>query len=123
MIIWGCHDPATAEQEWWFIDTNNGYYWIQNRKSLKCLTVLNNSTADNAAVIQYDCNLGDNEQWFPQYQFYDLDFNKDAYVLINRHSGRCLTVKNASSSDGATLLQFGCNVGRNQQWTWYTPVR
>ncbi|WP_437806942.1 RICIN domain-containing protein [Sorangium sp. So ce1078] len=33
-----------------------------------------------------------------------------------RHSGKCLDVNNASTSDGAVVQQWTCNGGNNQQW-------
>jgi microsomal dipeptidase-like Zn-dependent dipeptidase len=32
------------------------------------------------------------------------------------HSGRCMDVDHASTSDGAAVLQFSCNGGANQMW-------
>jgi hypothetical protein len=39
----------------------------------------------------------------------------------DRHSGKCLTTKNAASSDGTPLPQFTCNDGLNQLFSWFYP--
>ncbi|NJP48427.1 RICIN domain-containing protein [Actinacidiphila epipremni] len=37
-------------------------------------------------------------------------------ALVARHSGKCLDVADNSAADGATVTQWGCNGGLNQQW-------
>jgi hypothetical protein len=37
--------------------------------------------------------------------------------LINRQSGLCLDIANNNTADGATIDQWTCNGGNNQQWT------
>jgi len=41
---------------------------------------------------------------------------QNAGELINRQSGLCLDVANNNTSDGATMDQWACNGGANQQW-------
>ena len=36
--------------------------------------------------------------------------------LVSRHSGMCLDVSGASTEDGATIIQWPCHGGANQQW-------
>ncbi|MBO3750603.1 RICIN domain-containing protein [Streptosporangiaceae bacterium NEAU-GS5] len=36
--------------------------------------------------------------------------------LTLRHSGKCLDVRDGSTSDGGAVIQFTCNGGTNQQW-------
>ena len=38
------------------------------------------------------------------------------YNLVARHSGKCVDVSSNSAADGATVLQYGCRGGLNQQW-------
>ncbi|MEV0319176.1 RICIN domain-containing protein [Streptomyces sp. NPDC050658] len=38
------------------------------------------------------------------------------YTLAARHSGKCLDVADDSSGDGASVVQYGCDGGLNQQW-------
>ena len=39
-------------------------------------------------------------------------------TVTARHSGKCVDVINASTSDGAEVAQYGCNGGSNQRWTF-----
>jgi hypothetical protein len=36
--------------------------------------------------------------------------------IVNKHSGRCLTVRDASSADNAQVNQYRCVGAKNQQW-------
>lgn len=122
MIQYECQYPEQDNQAWDFTDTDNGYYEIWNLQTKKCLTVLNASIDQNAPIIQYTCNGGTNAQWKPIFQGYwddDAGRSWDWYTLKNRKSGLCLTVKNESTANSATLLQFTCNGGANSIWTWY----
>lgn len=78
--------------------------------------MLNASTANNAPVIQYTCTTGANGEWSVDWRG---DYRTSAgcvgeYHVINRNSGKCLTVTNAGTTNGSTLLQFACNTGENQ---------
>ncbi|MFF3334534.1 RICIN domain-containing protein [Streptomyces sp. NPDC002888] len=37
------------------------------------------------------------------------------YRLVARHSGKCLDVADASTANGARLIQWPCGTGANQQ--------
>lgn len=43
-----------------------GVYWFQNQSTGKCITTQNASLADNAALITFDCNGGENGMWEKQ---------------------------------------------------------
>jgi ricin-type beta-trefoil lectin protein len=117
MIIWDC--TGRSNQLWDFVDTAGPYDNIRVRSSGKCLTVRNARITDNEPVIQYDCNTGDNEEWEPRFVGKDHETGWDYYNLVNRQSEMCLTVKNASTVNGAKLLQFTCgNDDPHQLWTW-----
>ncbi|MEV4845497.1 RICIN domain-containing protein [Micromonospora matsumotoense] len=92
---------------------NGGYTFdtLRARHSGKCLDVLDRSTADAAAVAQYACNNGTNQQW----QLRDAG---SGYVqIVARHSDKCLTVAGGSTADSAQVQQSGCQSGRtDQQW-------
>ena len=36
--------------------------------------------------------------------------------LVARHSGKCLDVSGESTEDGASVIQWQCHSGANQQW-------
>ncbi|GAA2208088.1 RICIN domain-containing protein [Nonomuraea monospora] len=91
--------------------TGTGYDRLTVRHSGKCVDVRNGSTADLAAVIQYDCNGGTNQQW-------RIQSVSGGYVqIVARNSGKCLDVNGVSTADGAAVQQYGCGAGANQQWT------
>ncbi|MFE9452425.1 alpha-L-fucosidase [Streptomyces sp. NPDC006739] len=52
-------------------------------------------------------------------EVYDRPFSADlgTYKVINRNSGKALDVADASTADGATLIQWPYGGGTNQQWT------
>jgi hypothetical protein len=59
--IWTCN--ANPWQGWEFLNAGNGFSLIENVFTGKCLSVLGNSTADGAAVIQYNCNFSGNDDF------------------------------------------------------------
>ncbi|GGU14351.1 hypothetical protein GCM10010272_69230 [Streptomyces lateritius] len=82
------------------------------RHSQKCVTIQSSSTANDAAVIQFDCVPGgqSNQQW-------KLVATSAGYYSISAmNSGRCMTVKDASVQDYAQVIQYGCGNNTNQQW-------
>jgi hypothetical protein len=86
------------------------YISLVARHSGKCADVSDESTADRAAIIQWPCTGGANQQW----QAVDVG---GGYVQLRaRHSGKCLDVSSGSTADGARLLQWPCGSGANQQW-------
>ncbi|MGW2643043.1 RICIN domain-containing protein [Streptomyces sp. NPDC001348] len=86
------------------------YYNLVARHSGRCVDVSDNSAADSAVILQYDCNGGLNQQW----RLTDVG---GGYVqIVAEHSGKCLDVSNASTADGAYVNQYKCTTGTNQQW-------
>jgi beta-xylosidase len=99
-------DAATGQLS----TAGSGYTRIVVRHSGMSLDVANNSTADNAAVVQYPSNGGNNQQWRVQ------SVGGGFFQIAARHSNRCLDVAGGSTADGASVIQFGCGTGHNQQW-------
>lgn len=86
------------------------YYNLVARHSGRCVDVSDNSAADGAVVLQWDCGTGLNQQW-------RLSDAGGGYVqVIAEHSGKCMDVSGASTADGADVNQYRCNGGTNQQW-------
>lgn len=44
-----------------------------------------------------------------------------AYNLVNRHSGKCLDVSQGNTAHGTDVIQWTCNGGANQKWTFSDP--
>ncbi|ROP42509.1 RICIN domain-containing protein [Saccharothrix texasensis] len=87
------------------------YNRISVRHSGKCLDIANASGADGAALMQYPCGSGQNQQFRLQ------SAGGSYYQVIARHSGKCLDVSDAATADGAAVVQWSCNTGQNQQWS------
>ncbi|MCG5214992.1 RICIN domain-containing protein [Streptosporangium sp. KLBMP 9127] len=91
--------------------TGSGYDRLTVRHSGRCADVRSHSTANNAAVVQYACGTGTNQQW-------RIQSISGGYVqIVARHSGKCLDVNGVSTADYATVQQYTCGNGANQQWT------
>lgn len=90
--------------------TAGAYYKVLNRNSSKALEVNGQSTANGAAIDQWDYWAGANQQW---------TFNSagnNYFSVINRNSGRALDVNAQSTTAGAAIVQWDYWGGANQQW-------
>jgi len=94
--------------------TSSGWERLTLRHSGQCLDVRSGSTANNAAVVQFTCNGGTNQQWRLQ------SVGGGYYQVVARNSEKCLDVTSASTADGAALIQYACGSGTNQQWSLST---
>ena len=84
------------------------------RHSGKCLDVSGASTEDGAAIIQWTCHGGANQQW-------RLEAVGEGYRFVARHSGKCLDVTGWSTDDGTGIIQWQCHGGANQTWLVRSP--
>ncbi|MES1172156.1 MAG: RICIN domain-containing protein, partial [Bacteroidota bacterium] len=87
-----------------------GYAPIVVSSTGKCMDVSGVSQTSGAAVNQYRCNNGANEQWTLQ------PFNGFFRVVV-QHSSQCLAVAGASTVAGAAVVQTTCAGANNEQWT------
>jgi hypothetical protein len=85
-------------------------YTIKNVNSGLVADVYQGSTADNAAVIQWQSNSGTNQQWNV------VRVSGNLYKIVNRNSGKVLIISNGSHSKGAAVVQSTYNGGNNQLW-------
>lgn len=90
--------------------TSGTYYKVVNKNSGKALEVYNQSTANSAAIDQWDYWGGTNQQW----TFNALSGNYQS--IINRNSGKALDVNGASTTAGTGIIQYDYSGGTNQQW-------
>jgi chitinase len=89
---------------------NEGDYVIRSAMTNKCIDVADASTADGAAVQQYDCN-GTNAQKF------HISPTSDGYFkIINVNSNKGLDIKDVSSAQNAPVHQWSYVGGGNQQF-------
>ena len=71
-----------------------------------CMSVLEGSTADGAAIDVYQCNGSASQQWHLS----------TAGDLVNVKADKCIDVTDFSSADGARLQLWDCAGSSNQQW-------
>jgi alpha-L-fucosidase len=117
----------------WELDKTNYRYRIEGSTDNSTWTTLvdNTSTADTSqvrtAVFQAQARyLRVTVTGLPagvyasirSLEVYDRPFTADQgmYRVINRNSGKALDVANASTADGAALIQWPYSGGTNQQW-------
>lgn len=99
---------------------NNNEYFIRPMHSNKCLVVKNASFALYARIIQYRCaddGIDDNDIWHLERVPVRLDGQDYQFPQWrNKASHLCLAVLNASTANGAELIQYTCNQSRNSIW-------
>jgi hypothetical protein len=83
---------------------------IINRASNKGLDVRDGSTADGAAIQQWDFAGSPNQVWDV------VDRGRGRFSIINRGSGRALDVTERSTADGGAVQQYRFAGGDNQLW-------
>jgi hypothetical protein len=76
-----------------------------------CLDVFGGSGQDGAALIQWGCHGGMNQQ-FEQVPAVG------GFTLRSRHTGKCLDVSGGSLQPGAAVVQWTCHGGPNQVFNW-----
>jgi len=92
------------------VSSSTNTFSFTNQNSNKVLEVINNSTADNAAIDQYTANGGGNQKWSLTYD------NAGGFYLTNKNSSKVVDVPSASTAEGKALIQYTNNGGTNQKW-------
>lgn len=90
--------------------TAGSYYKIINKNSGKSLEVNGQSTADGAAIDQWEYWAGTNQQW----TFNSLGSNY--FSVVNKNSNKALDVNGQSVNAGAAIIQWDYSGAANQQW-------
>ena len=112
IIQWPCH--SGDNQQWRLEGVADGYSRIVARHSGKCLDVSGGSLDDGASIIQWPCHGGDNQQWRLEGV---VDVGGAFYSrIVSRQRGKCLDVSGGSADDGASIIQWPCHGGENQNW-------
>jgi uncharacterized protein (TIGR03437 family) len=88
---------------------------IMNKLSGKVLDVYGGSTANGAAIQQWDSLGGNNQKW------YLAPVGSGYFAIVNVQSGKVLDVTDQSINSGAKIQQYGYWGGNNQKWT-FTPT-
>jgi hypothetical protein len=99
---------------------NNNEYFIRPMHSDKCLVVKNASFALYARIIQFTCTddgINDNDIWQMELVWVIIGSQEYKFPQFrNRASHLCLVVLNASTENGAELVQYTCNQTYNGVW-------
>jgi len=106
----GITPEPPPESGLWRFDKEGVHYRIVSLQTGRCLDVSGAFKENGAAVVQWDCNGGDNQLW----DFVHL--GEGIYNIKAVHSGMCLDVSEASQADGAAIIQWECNGQGNQRW-------
>jgi hypothetical protein len=88
----------------------------------RCADVFGNSQDGGAPVILWDCRNGaQNQHWSP-IVVGNTGSQYGTLMFSNRSSGKCLDVNANSTDNGATVIQWNCHNGSNQQWDIELPA-
>jgi hypothetical protein len=98
--------------ESWSIDTATGSwaplsFTMVGAKSGRCLEAAGNSSANGTNIQIYDCNGGENQQWYLT----------SAGELRAFGRAKCLDVLNGRTTAGSSVGIWDCSGGANQKWT------
>lgn len=97
-------------QEWDVTNEGAGYY-LTNEDTGMVADDSGFSTTAGGAVIDWDKNGGENQEW----QFTPSGIS-GYFNIVNVNSGLCLDVFGDSKTSGAVIDQWYCNGGFNQLW-------
>ena len=98
---------------WQFRSTSNGYYRVVSRHATSLVWDVDGgagATGDGARVHLWSYVGGTNQQWQP------VALGGGLYRFVARHSGKCLDVRDVSTSDGAQIQQWACTGGVAQSF-------
>lgn len=70
------------------------------------------NTDNDVKIGQYTWNGKPWQQW----RF--VDVGSGYFQIESLNSGKCLDVNRASTADGASIIQYRCHAGTNQQFAW-----
>jgi Ca2+-binding RTX toxin-like protein len=118
ILQWDCSpSPSPGDgQVFTLVPFGNGDYELKINSTGKCVDVSNVSTADGAALQEYDC-LGAaqaNQLW----KVIPIAGQSPYVAFQAKHSGKCADVSGVSTANGARLQQWTCLWGGNQQWSF-----
>ena len=96
------------------IEGFSGYKRIVAKHSGKCLDIPFGSKENGEKIQQYTWHEGNN-QLFTLSPAFDYLFDKSySCKIIAKHSGKCLDISQASITDQAQVIQWGCHEKDNQ---------
>jgi hypothetical protein len=100
----------SANQQFQFVSSGNGYYRLKSKNSGKVLDVWEWSTAAGAQIRQFTDANADNQQ------FKLADSEGGRVRLVSKLSSKVVEVKDRSTADAALIVQGTDGNQYNQQW-------
>jgi mannan endo-1,4-beta-mannosidase len=107
------HCTGSGEQKWRLVNRGNGYYWVVNKRSGKCMDVRGAWTVTGADVWQWDCANVPQQEWK---LIWNEGYPPGAYQLQAHHSGQCLELAGGDGRDHTMLWQNNCDPWYAQLW-------
>ncbi len=102
----GCSSAANQAFTFTPFAGSTDVYTIATMTSGSCVDIYGASTADNAAVIQYACHSGTNQQ------FRLAPAGTNTFTVVSVGSGKCV----AAAAAGAGLVQLPCTTAASGVW-------
>lgn len=90
------------------------YHHIYNYNG-KCLDMTNGSTSNGAALQIWGCNTNPQQYWTLKSIVYQPT-GTDGVLIINKNSGKCLSILNDSRTPPAAVIQWTCNNSGGDPW-------
>jgi hypothetical protein len=106
IMQWNCNGELNQT---WRLEPKGEHYQVIAAHSNKCLDVSGVSMDDGALVQQWTCGTGGQEE--PGNQLWGIKQVASGYQLIAKHSGKCLTMLDASTEPGKNFIQWPCSPG------------
>lgn len=69
---------------------------------------------DHNTVYQYDCHNGEHQTW--RLKAVSKAKSKGYYLIVNKHTGLCLDVRNGSPQNWTPVITAYCHGAKWQQW-------
>ena len=127
MVVKGASELEGAEivqngtggenSEWEIVPATFGFVQLRNKKSRKYLVVKNASLEVGEVLIQHSASTPNSYWTISKETYMDSGTKRVVYTLRNQLSELYAVVKNASTADGAPIVQYNTG-GKNKLWTF-----
>lgn len=109
---WDCLNQDNVKWKW--IKAGGGYVFLKAQHSGKCAQVNEASSANGASITQWDCVDQDNVKW--AFRVVERSNGAKYYNIVNKASGKCMQVNEASMVNHASISQWDCVNQDNVKW-------
>lgn len=127
MVVKGASELEGAEivqngtgaenSEWEIVPATFGFVQLRNKKSRKYLVVKNASLEVGEVLIQHSASTPNSYWTISKETYMDSGTKHVVYTLRNQLSELYAVVKNASTADGAPIVQYNTG-GKNKLWAF-----